>query len=359
MTQTNSGKQGRFREIDALRGLAVLLMVFNHGLNWAYAGTAYNIVALFGTLSVGDIATPMFYLAAGLSLYYALHGRLRKDPDPLKLRSGYTVRLGKLFVIGIFLSMGWGVLQAQAVTLLAVTWLMITFMLHQPAEKFRSWLPALITVSLAAHFLITQFTLSPLLHSIFAGQFPLFAILAINALGFYIAPRLNVRTFALRYIGLGAVLIGAGLYYAERFSPMIRHGGSAAFLLFGIGFTALVLGVLRSPLLQNLKAFHYLTIIGRDTLFLYVFHYVAFFVPFYFSGYMLQLTSTGAVVFSSVMTILIGMTAYLRRNSRITVYDYLDMITLAGWGFVTRTLALRRPGYLNTSYNKNMYPRIY
>jgi uncharacterized membrane protein len=113
-------KVERFSEIDALRGLAVLLMVFNHGLNWAYPGTAYNIVSLFGTLSLGDLATPMFYLAAGFSLYFALAGRLRKDPRRHELRRRYAIRLGKLFTIGLCLSAGWGVLQAQAVTLMAL-----------------------------------------------------------------------------------------------------------------------------------------------------------------------------------------------------------------------------------------------
>ena len=61
-------KNKRFKEIDALRGLAVLLMVFNT----VCAGSMSNPVKILGIFghTPGDIATPMFYLAAGLALYF-------------------------------------------------------------------------------------------------------------------------------------------------------------------------------------------------------------------------------------------------------------------------------------------------
>jgi hypothetical protein len=46
---------GRFKGVDALRGTAVLLMVFSHGLHWAYPGTAHDIILLFGSLSPGKV----------------------------------------------------------------------------------------------------------------------------------------------------------------------------------------------------------------------------------------------------------------------------------------------------------------
>ncbi|MBS4022686.1 MAG: hypothetical protein KGZ79_09755 [Dethiobacter sp.] len=64
-------KSSRFQEIDALRGAAVLLMVFNHGLEWMYSGTAHDVIRIFGSLSLGDIATPMFY---GASFTFLLLG---------------------------------------------------------------------------------------------------------------------------------------------------------------------------------------------------------------------------------------------------------------------------------------------
>jgi uncharacterized membrane protein len=358
MGNIESGKQKRFREIDALRGLAVLLMVFNHGLSWAYPGTAYNIVTLFGTLALGDIATPMFYLAAGISLYFSLQSRLRKDNDPLYIRSQYTTRLGKLFIIGIFMSLGWGVLQAQAITLLAIAWLILSFMPANPMETLRSYLPAIIFGALVVHFLLTSSSMPHFLHNVIAGQFPIFAILAINAIGFYLAPRLHLRTFSLRYIGLGIVLMVSALLYGEFISPMIRHGASFSFLMFGIGLSAMVLGIFHLNVIQTFSVFKYLALVGKDSLFLYIFHYVAFFVPFFFSGFMLQLSAPVAVIFSTVMTSLIILTAHLRRNSRVTVYYLFDTLTSTAWAYVSRPVVLRLHEYFtDTLYTKRIYPR--
>jgi uncharacterized membrane protein len=356
MTQSTHHKAGRFSEIDALRGLAVLLMVFNHGLNWSYAGTAYNIVAIFGTLSLGDIATPMFYLAAGISLYFSLQSRLRKDRNPIHIRAKYCIRLGKLFIIGFFMSLGWGVLQAQAVTLLALAWLVLSLLPNEKLESVFSVLPWLILISLGAHFLIANLRLSPSLHLVFAGQFPLFAILAINGIGFCLAPRLHWPAFSTRHIALGLGMMLTAVLYAQYASPMIRHGASLSFLAFGLGLSSLILGIMHNKGIQKLTLFRYLAMVGKDSLFLYIFHYVAFLVPFYFSGFMLNLSAAAAVVFSSAMTAMIVFTAYLRRHSRLSVYHIFDRLTSTLWAYLQYPLNASSRELLRSSYYRNTYP---
>ncbi|NLC52192.1 MAG: DUF1624 domain-containing protein, partial [Firmicutes bacterium] len=106
--------------IDAARGLAILLMVFSHGLHWVYTGTSHDLILLFGTLSVGDLAAPIFFTVAGLSLYLSVTSKLRKGVEPLTLVNRYRHRFAQIFFVGVCLSLYWGVLQAQAIALFAV-----------------------------------------------------------------------------------------------------------------------------------------------------------------------------------------------------------------------------------------------
>lgn len=351
MEHQQNVRNGRFAEIDALRGLAVLLMVFNHGLQWAYTETAYDIVRLFNSVSLGDIATPMFYLAAGLSLYFALQNHLHKNSDPSGLRKRYTIRLSKLLFIGICMSLGWGVLQAQATTLLVLAWLALYLHQHKGPHALHSLLPYFILFVLSVHLLIS-YSPSPSLENIFSGQFPLFAILTINATGFYLAPRLRLRSFSVRYIMLGIGLIGSALFLSGRGFLIIRYGASFPFLLLGIGLSILILGLFRFNLIQKMTVFHYLTRIGRDSLFLYIFHYVVFFLPFYFSGLIGQMSATGAILFSGTMTILIIITGQLRQYSSFTVYGFLDTILATVWTTMIRLLGWSLNNFLRPSYSQ-------
>jgi hypothetical protein len=318
--------KGRFDEIDALRGAAVLFMVFNHGINWMYTGTSYDIFRLFGSLSLGDIATPMFYLAAGFSLYFSLLNRLRKDPDPAAVRSRYTVRLCKLMFIGVLVSMSWGVLQAQAITLLALTWLTLTVSCRKKFDEARSFLPGFITIAVVIHFLFLNLTLPPLIELVVAGQFPLFAILAINSTGFYLAPHLTLKSFPLRNISLGVCLIITALVVGEKVSPLVRSGAPISFLLLGIGMSLLMLGVFHFRFAQKTFIFRWLAMTGKDALFLYVFHYAGFFVPLYFTGIMGTMTANGAIMFAVALVIAMTVTARLRRESTVSVFDLVDMV---------------------------------
>ncbi len=341
-------KKGRFEAVDALRGMAVLLMVFNHGLEWTYAGGgAHKIITVFGSLTLGDIATPMFYLAAGLSLHFSLQSNLRKSGDPAALRRKYATRLGKLFIIGIAISLSWGVLQAQAASLFVLACLTLSMAGGKNTKLTRYILPGIIALTLTAHLLITRYSLPALWENIFAGQFPFFAILTINVTGFFLAPLLRSKTFSLKSAGLGVLLIGTALYLGNNLFDLRRYGASISFLLLGIGLSILLLGIFHFNLLQRLAVFRHLALVGKDSLFLYLFHFAIFLVPIYFSGLMENMSMSQALIFTTSMTASVIITARLRQRSKLTIYSLFDAVLLAFWVYLlaplTQTLQLLLP----------------
>ena len=149
-----------------------------------YAGVMPAVLSVymaFGTLTPGDLATLLFYLAAGMSMYFSLQSRVQRFLDPESLRREYTIRLGKLFLIGVFMSLGWGVLQAQAITLFILIHLVLFLSERYSFRSVRSFLPMIIAALLAGHFFLAGCSLPSYWEGVLAGQFPLLAVLSVNA----------------------------------------------------------------------------------------------------------------------------------------------------------------------------------
>ncbi len=333
-SQKTSAK--RWREIDALRGLAVLLMVFSHALRWTYVGDPLYIINLFGNLTPGDLATPMFYIAAGLSLYFSLCSHLKRSSDPSSVQKRYARRLAKLFFIGVAMSLTWGVLQAQAITLLIIVCLTIAMARLQVFHVMRLFFPVIIAGALTTHLLISNIPLPPLWEQILAGQFPLFAILAINATGFYLAAYIKSPKVFPVVMAVGVGLVGTVLILGERGALIERYGASPSFLLLGIGSSCLLLGIFHFQILQRTFIFKYLTQIGNDALFLFIFHYVAFYLPLYFGGILGTLGHVSALIFSGGVVAAVTITAKLRQHSTVMVYDLLDLLFATAGAYLLR-----------------------
>ncbi len=356
-TNCNS-RQG---EIDALRGLAVLLMVFSHGLRWVYIGNPATLLPLGGLLTPGDLATPMFYLAAGLSLYLSMQGGLRKNLDLLLLRQRFTARLGKLFFIGVCMSLVWGVLQAQAVTLLILVWLLLSLPPLQSRRALRLFLPGLIVLALGLHLLCRELCLPLFWHRLLADQFPLFAIFALNATGFYLATYLRHRhtTFIFTAIGifLGLTAVLPGLWQ----TALQRQGAPLPFLLLGTGSSIFLLGIFRLSPVQKTKIFRCLQQVGSDALFIFVFHYAAFFLPLYLLGFTGKLSAAAALAFALMLSAAVILTAWWRRHSTFTIYDLVDLIFLALQTELLQPLVRGAAGcgaYLFSALTSRTYPGI-
>src|SRR5690554_5960295 len=119
-TELCTGKRERIVPIDAVRGIAIIMMVFSHGLHWFYTGRSHDIISLFAVNSIGDMATPFFYTISGAALYLSIVSRLGPKPGAGTLIAVYAKKFSQLFLIGAALSKSWGVLQAQAVSLFLV-----------------------------------------------------------------------------------------------------------------------------------------------------------------------------------------------------------------------------------------------
>lgn len=313
----------RIQEIDALRGVAVLLMVFSHGLHWAYTGTAHEIISFFGVLSPGDLAAPLFFFTAGLSLYYSLTTLLKRNFSLSELQRHYSFRLAKLFFIGVTLSLNWGVLQAQAISIFILVTSILFLLEHFSFRQIRIYILAFGILALGLHF-----SLVPTNCNIFSGQFPIFAILAFNAVGFYFAPCLRIFKLHYRCLGLGTVLIAVALILAEAGFSLARFNAPIAFIVLGIGLSLVLLGLLNLIVKQSTSVFSYLTRVGRDALFLFVFHYLAFYLPLFFTGFMNKMGITSSLVFASIILIVITLTAKLREHSSFSIYHLVDALLL-------------------------------
>ncbi|NLJ34377.1 MAG: DUF1624 domain-containing protein [Firmicutes bacterium] len=321
----------RILEIDALRGIAVLLMVFSHGLHWSYTGTAHDIVSFFSHLSPGDLAAPLFFFTAGLSLYYSLTTLLGRRYTLTDLQKRYTKRLAKNFIVGVALSLTWGVLQAQAITIFILLTSILFLLQHFSFRQMRIYILALIALALGLH--LFPF---PNKCSILSGQFPIFAILVFNGAGFYFAPNLCRPKAHYRSLVPGLVFIASALCLGKAGFSLARPDAPLAFIILGIGLSLLLLGLLNFGVLKNTQIYSFICGVGRDALFLFVFHYLAFYLPLYLLGFGNKMGIHGALGFASIMVIAIIITAKMREHSTFSIYQLIDALFLIGAQYIGR-----------------------
>lgn len=309
----------RIRSIDVVRGLAVVVMIFSHGLRWLHSGRSQDVVSLFGANSLGDMATPVFFVVSGISLGLVT---LRRQPNGAAL----VGNMARLFALGACLSLAWGVLQAQA---LVLALLALTFTPWRPPPDSRraaersvlglkmpaSWRPAAGIAACA--FLIhagMRVAFTPLTgHAewdhLMVGGFPIFAVLGLASIGFCTASALVREGWERWAVCCGALLMvaAASLHFAG-LSVVERSGMSPAFILLGVGLTLTTLGLVellydRSRRLQWLdRLLRTPEQVGRFGLFLFVGHYVALALPLHAAGLAGHADTDSAIVGASLFT---------------------------------------------------------
>ncbi len=319
-------KPDRLTGIDASRGLAVLLMVFSHGLHWLYTGTAHDLFKLFGSLSLGDIATPVFFTLAGLSLYLSASAQLRKGSRPSELFARYRKRFGQLFFIGVCLTLSWGVLQVQALVLIAVISVFVFCLSRYGAERSRLIIFFAALICLAVHQLVVvSFDYAPYLVLI-RGQFPYFAVVGMAGIGFFSSVLLKYRFRNLYFVFSGVLLIAVSQLLHHLGVVLYRFDASVSFIILGLGISFVCIGFLNSIFVRDFIITRYLAYVGRDALFLFVFHYAALFLPVYLLGFYNKLGPLPALLTSSSFIIIIMITAKRRLQSSFSVYQLTDLI---------------------------------
>jgi len=319
----------RIVSIDTLRGLAILMMVFSHALNWFFTGSSHEIATFFGVNAVGDMATPFFYTLSGLSLYFSVNSLGKSRHQHNTLFKFYLRRFTQLFLVGVILTKTFGVLQAQAIALLTVAAVflftgsyfpgrvsvkavfcagILFFTLHLIAV---SWMPP-------EHFLAEYFT----------GKFPILAILGMNAAGFYLGYRLQTKGLGPWSAAWGIALTALSLLLHNNLQPIERIDMSFSFILFGIGLVMMLIYLFNLPQVQNNQLFIPIVQVGKDALFLFVAHYLVFFVPLYLIDLTNSFNQPTAVLFSSLLTLAMVKISYWhqKNNYIFSVYGIMESI---------------------------------
>ena len=319
-------KEGRIISIDAVRGLAILMMLFSHGLHWFFSGTSHDIATIFQTNSIGDMATPLFYTISGVALYLSATSKKKSQIRAMKLHGLYAQKFAQLFLIGFILSKTWGVLQAQAVSLFAVVSLFLLLRSRFTFKTTVSLVPLAGVVSLVGHSFVAS-GLSPdhLLAQFFRGDFPVLAIMGINAFGFYLGYHLRNRGVGAWTTMWGMILISGGLLL-HHVQPIERIDMSFSFIAFGMGTLLLLLFTFELPFCRMSRALSLLIAAGKDALFVFVAHYLVFFVPLYVLGLISSFDQLPALALSVILTVTMIRLAYWRKEVGVTVYGALGWL---------------------------------
>ncbi len=320
---------GRLVGLDICRGLAILLMVFSHGLHWLYTGTSHDLITLYGSLSLGDAAMSMFFTVSGLSLYLSATAHLKKGIDIHRLYRRYRTRFKQLFLIGFCISLFWSVLQAQALVLLCLSSIYLYCLPRLGGERSRLVILGVVFISLTVHRLaVTYFDYAPFL-IFFRGQFPFFALLGLGGLGFFSSILLRGRNKNWGFVFAGGALIGAARWLFAKGCLLLRFDASPVFIIFGFGLTLFCIGLFNFGPVQKIPVARWLVFVGRDALFLFLFHYAVFSLPLHIFGLNNRLGPLPALAVSGIFVAVIVSVAQRRRQSRFSLYQLTDQIFAA------------------------------
>ncbi|HEY0063632.1 MAG TPA: DUF5009 domain-containing protein, partial [Telluria sp.] len=96
---------GRVVSLDAFRGLTFVLMLFVNFLAGASAipPGIHHVGAEVDGMGLADVVFPAFLFAVGMSIPFALNGRLAKGDTTLALQRHVGWRAASLIVMGLFM----------------------------------------------------------------------------------------------------------------------------------------------------------------------------------------------------------------------------------------------------------------
>lgn len=268
----------RILSLDALRGLAVLLMVVWHFLLWL-CGDRAKVLILIGKMPFGYLAGPLFFFSTGMGTWLSVRGRKERG-EPWRLTLLHFVKRALALVCGgvalnCFLwgpksAWIWDVLESIGVSNLVIALLFLRLSL--PASALGVLVAFFVVLPWAEVGLPKCFPL-PFRKALLEGVFPLFPWLGFVLTG-AICGRWLTSGWRGRIFWLGASLLLLGLMLNQAW-PMEFSPRCPSYAPFSLGASLLLFWVLllaerRRLLGPSLPFIH----LGRAALGVYVWHYL-------------------------------------------------------------------------------------
>ena len=104
---------------------------------------------------------------------------------------------------------------------------------------------------------------------------------------------------------------------------------SFSFIAFGIGALLLLLYTFELPVFRTCRLLSPLITAGKDALFVFVAHYLVFFVPLYVLGLVSSFDHLPALGLSVILTVTMIRLAYWRKDVGVTAYGALRWLLLS------------------------------
>jgi len=275
----------RINSLDAFRGLAILLMIFVHFINWfSKEVPLYLKYDLAKHVTLGDLVAPLFLVAVGISLWLSYSKRTEKGQKYLEIGKVYFKRYFLLIVVGLVLDMlrrgsinfTWGVLETIGVAAL------IAFLLIRYSDKV---LVAVIALSSAIYsYLSILPDFSYLVyHSPFGGMPAIISWLSLALIGVMIGKRLvksfdEKKKFLLFLFKSAAVLIAVAVLLSF-VVPLDRGLVSTSYVLLASAGGLMVFSVLFFLIEQKGMKLRFLTDFGLSALIVFIAQYLFIAIP--------------------------------------------------------------------------------
>lgn len=267
----------RVASIDALRGLAILLMAvgnFEMGIDWMPAGLrhapdiGYTMADLVAPMFITSIA---FTVGASMRRRQSLHGSRAALIHLLK-RGLALIGIGSIIAIGQSLlypepgvAANWGVLQAIG----SGTLLLLPFVLLPWWSRLLAG-AALLT---GYQLLLDRFWLESVLHSSHNGIWGSLSWGGMMLLGTVVADGFAaVKTWGKQLLWLaggGGVSAAAGLALSQMV-PISKNRASASYMLLSLGLCLLLFGFMHYAVQRAPLNTQWLQVVGRNPLALYL-----------------------------------------------------------------------------------------
>jgi uncharacterized membrane protein len=313
-------KNSRLSSIDLLRTIAIIIMII--------ANSSPYILALphsIGLRIISSLAAPLFIFLSGYSFFVSFHKKqnykhkyiqifylfisaMLLDALVWHIRPLHTFDVLYLIAFGLVVNTIIFKLKLYLKLIIAILFISASFLL-QTTFDYRFSLPDPVFDEISLSH-ITWSSLFEIKRFLMDGWFPLFPWVGIAILGQIMAAKseliakhknILIGVCSFLFFFLGYFVINQESSTPERQGYLeVFYPPSILFLTFALSFIILLLALFNTLELINLPKYKIISILGRNSLLMYIFHSAV--ISYVFQNYF---TALSPVLFTSVMLIFI------------------------------------------------------